>query len=40
MKNKVDIKDFKNEVASLREMIGNIEHEEKAPLEVKADVPR
>ena len=39
MKNKVDINDFKNEIAGLREMIGNIEQEEKHPVEVQAQVP-
>ena len=36
MKNKVDINDYRNEIASLREMIGNIEQEDKHPVEVKA----
>ena len=39
MKNKVDIQDFRNELASLREMIGNIEAEEKPQIEVKASLP-
>ena len=39
MKNKVDINDYRNEIAGLREMIGNIEAEEKQPVEVKAQVP-
>lgn len=39
MKNKVDISDFKNEIAGLREMIGNIEADDKNPIDVQAQVP-
>lgn len=46
MKNKLDISDFndqianfKNELLGLREMIGNIEADERKPLEVKASLP-